>query len=258
MRLTPSSTLDHSGNFESVPDNVSAPLDAVEAPQTILSYDPLSLAIRECLGVDASAVYQAEALLDPLWLSPDAVHQLLLMRKGSGERLQPAVAGVAEAVTLARQYAAKGYDVYHACAEFLLPNTRTANNAKGASALWLDLDCGPDKADAGKGYLNKVDAFLDLMAFCQKSRLPNPTHIVDSGGGLHGYWVFDRTIPADQWRESAHKFKYLTQTLGLKADATRTADIASVLRLPGTLNFKTDPPRPVALLYVASELIRSH
>jgi hypothetical protein len=232
--------------------------DAVEAPQAILPIDPLLLlAIKEHLGVDASVPLSAEALLTPLWSSSDAVHQLFLMNRHTSERHCPAVASVAEAVTLGGQYAAEGFDVYHACAEFLLPNNRTANNAKGACALWLDLDCGSDKVSAGKGYLTKVDAFLGVMAFCQKTQLPNPTHIVDSGGGLHVYWVFDRTIPADQWRESARKFKYLTQTLDLKADATRTADIASVLRLPGTFNFKTDPPRPVALLYATSESIRS-
>jgi hypothetical protein len=37
---------------------------------------------------------------------------------------------------------------------------------------------------------------------------------------------------------------------GLLADPSRTADIASVLRLPGTLNYKYDPPRPVQLVEV--------
>ncbi|MBP8197478.1 MAG: hypothetical protein KAX64_02860 [Chromatiaceae bacterium] len=238
---------------------VSAPvpveLDAVEAPQVILPPDPLSLAIQECLGVDASDPLPAEALLTPLWSSSEAVHQLFLMHRQRNERRCPAVASVTEAITIAAQYAAGGYDAYHACGEFASPDNRKASNATGACALWLDLDCGPEKEEQGKGYLSKVDAFLDLMAFCQKTRLPNPTHIVDSGGGLHVYWVFTRPIPTDRWRESATKFKRLTNLLGLRADDARTADIASVLRLPGALNFKTDPPRPVSLIYVAPQLI---
>ena len=257
MGITPSSTLDHSGTFASVPDNASGPLDAVEAPQVILPPDPLSLAIQECLGVDASVPLPAAALLTPLWSSSEAVHQLFLKHRQRNELRCPAVASVTEAITIAAEYAAKDYDVYHACGEFLSPDNRKASNATGACALWLDIDCGTDKAAAGKGYRSKAEAFGSLIAFCKKTGLPNPTHIVDSGGGLHVYWVFDRHIAAKQWRESAEKLKHLAQTLGLKADATRTADIASILRLPGTLNFKTDPPRPVALLYVASELIRS-
>lgn len=238
MEITPSSTLVHSGSFASVPDNASGPLDAVEAPQVNLPPDPLLLAIQEHLGVDASVPLPAEALLTPLWPSSDAVHQLFLMHRQKIERRCPAVASVAEAITTAAEYAAKGYDIYHACGEFLSPDNRKASNATGACALWLDIDCGTDKAAAGKGYRSKAEAFGSLIEFCKKTGLPNPTHIVDSGGGLHVYWVFDRTIPADQWRESACKFKYLTQTLGLKADGARTADIASVLRLPGTLNFR--------------------
>ena len=40
-----------------------------------------------------------------------------------------------------------------------------------------------------------------------------------------------------------------------RADGCRTADIASVLRVPGTLNFKYDPPRPVTLTHASAELI---
>lgn len=239
MGITPSSTLDHSGTFAYVPDNASGPLDAVKAP---LPPDPLILAIQELLGVDASVPFPTEALLTPLWRSPDAVHQLLLMKKGTNMPFPQAVASIPEAIAIAAKYSAKDYNVYHACGEFLSPDNRKASNATGACALWLDIDCGTDKAAAGKGYLSKAEAFGSLIEFCKKTGLPSPTHIVDSGGGLHVYWVFDRHIAAKQWRESAEKLKHITQTLGLKADATRTADIASILRLPGTLNFKTDPP----------------
>lgn len=256
MGISPSASPAHPGNLVSIPGTALHLQDvAVEPSPAIPPPDPLILALQDRFGVDASITHPAEALLTPLWPSADAVHQLFLMHRQRNERRCPAVPSVTEAIAIAAQYAAKGYDAYHACGEFVTPDNRKASNASGAAALWLDLDCGPEKGQAGKGYLTKVDAFQGVMTFCEKTQLPTPTHIVDSGGGLHCYWVFARTIPADRWRVSAAKFKQLTNLLGLRADDARTADIASVLRLPGTLNFKTDPPHPVSLLYVAPQLI---
>lgn len=256
MGFSPCSAPDHPGNVVSIPGTALHLQDVAVEPSPALHLpDPLILALQDRFGVDASITFPAEALLTPLWPSDDAEHQLFLMHRQRNERHCPAVGSVTEAITIAAQYAAKGYDAYHACGEFLSPDNRKASNASGASALWLDLDCSPEKGQEGKGYLTKVDAFRGLMAFCQETRLPNPTHIVDSGGGLHVYWVFTRPIPTDRWRNSAFNFKRLTNLLGLRADNARTADIASVLRLPGTLNFKTDPPRPVVLIYASPNLI---
>ena len=56
---------------------------------------------------------------------------------------------------------------------------------------------------------------------------------------------------------TAAKLKRLTNALDLLADDTRTADIASVLRVPGTLNFKYIPPRPVTLKHASPSPIDS-
>ena len=54
-------------------------------------------------------------------------------------------------------------------------------------------------------------------------------------------------------RRLAHLLKRATLKAGLKIDPSRTTDIASVLRVPGTANRK-DPgkPRPVRLLYMGA------
>ncbi len=75
-----------------------------------------------------------------------------------------------------------------------------------------------------------------------------PSVIVDSGGGYHCYWLFRDPWPmlgqAD--REGARRLqaawvRYVGGDPGAK-------DLARVLRVPGTLNAKYDPPRPVAIL----------
>jgi hypothetical protein len=96
---------------------------------------------------------------------------------------------VADAVEQAQKLSSEGTEVYFACAEYLTPDSRKAANASGACAFWMDIDCGEDKAAAGKGYATVEDAEDALRKFCEDAGLPQPTHIVHSGGGLHVYWV---------------------------------------------------------------------
>lgn len=82
-----------------------------------------------------------------------------------------------------------------------------------------------------------------------------PTLIVSSGSGVHVYWVFDAFLERDRWLSFAGKLKVLMKAFGLHADPSRTADIASVLRVPGTLNYKYHPPKPVTILSSKDEYI---
>ena len=59
-------------------------------------------------------------------------------------------------------------------------------------------------------------------------------------------------ILASQWKLVAEKLKNLCSLSGFKADPSRTADAASILRPVGTHNRKYDPPRQVKLFRDAS------
>lgn len=77
----------------------------------------------------------------------------------------------------------------------------------------------------------------------------HPSITVFSGGGLHLYWVLRAPLPTDEWKPIASAFKAHWQSLGIKADPAVTADMARVLRLPGTHNRKSEygTPREVAI-----------
>lgn len=67
--------------------------------------------------------------------------------------------------------------------------------------------------------------------------------IIDSGGGYHCYWLLRETfvITNDREHERARKVQ---QNWVKFVDGDRGAkDLARVLRVPGTLNYKYDPPR---------------
>jgi putative DNA primase/helicase len=76
-----------------------------------------------------------------------------------------------------------------------------------------------------------------------------PTLVVKTGGGLHVYWLFNipHVIKNQSDREEMMKlskgfqsvFRKRFEAHGWQLD--RTADLARILRLPGTLNHKNDP-----------------
>jgi hypothetical protein len=155
-----------------------------------------------------------------------------------------------EMVEKAREIDSQGRDAYHACASYEQESytdsggkrrQRTAENAQGAKAYWLDIDCGPDKAEAGKGYATINDALPALQKFIGAVRLPKPS-IIFSGGGLHVYFLLTETISKEQWKPVANQLKALTQcpSIRLIADDSRTSDIASILRPIGTHNYKRE------------------
>lgn len=194
-------------------------------------------------------------LLYGLWRSPDRINQIGTLDRQTKKFKNRHVSSVSVAVSRALEYSAAGIEVYFACAEYSTSNSRNAANASGAWGFWMDIDCGDKKDSAGKGYPTEDDALLALKKFCKDAGLPAPTHIVSSGGGLHVYWVMDSVVEREKWQEYAVKLKALTNSLNFLADDSRTSDIASVLRVPGTLNHKYNPPRPVSLRHASADFI---
>jgi hypothetical protein len=131
---------------------------------------------------------------------------------------------------------------------------RNANNATWLKSIWIDCDVKPKPADhpvddPWDHYETLEEARSALDAFAAKMGLPAPSAIVNSGGGLHVYWIADKPLSPGEWRPYAEGLKALLQHEGIKCDIGLTTDIARLLRVPGTLNHKYDPPRPVQLLH---------
>ena len=120
--------------------------------------------------------------------------------------------------------------------------SRKADDAVYVRSFFVDLDVGE-----GKGYSTKDEASKAVDSFVLSEDLPPPIKI-DSGGGIHAYWLFDKDIAADEWKPYAEKFKDLCIKRGLRIDPVVTADLARILRCPETFNLKTDPPSPTKII----------
>lgn len=129
------------------------------------------------------------------------------------------------------------------------PHKRGSNaSAMAMAGLFHDMDvAGPGhKESALPGTVEEARQFI-------KSLPVQPTLIIESGGGLYPLWLFKEPwiFETDDEREQCRQFlkgwqifiNNKAKECGWKLD--NTADLARVLRLPQTWNFKYDPPRPV-------------
>jgi hypothetical protein len=126
---------------------------------------------------------------------------------------------------------------------------RLAKNTVLFKSLFLDIDVGE-----GKGYQTSTEARGALDDFLAKARLPRPSMIVNSGGGLHVYWTFHKAIPVSEWRPLAEALKDAIMKHGLPLDIGVIADAARVLRPPETFNTKDGGRRPVVILEQHADL----
>ena len=141
------------------------------------------------------------------------------------------------------------FNVYFACAKYKDPKEgRVQSNGDIIKSFWIDVDCGE-----GKPYATQTDGLAALKAFAKTVRLPLPS-IVNSGRGIHAYWRLDKPVTRAQWKPVAERLKALCEEHEFFADPTRTADNASILRVPETLNFKDEQGLPVEILAIEPEL----
>lgn len=122
-----------------------------------------------------------------------------------------------------------------------------ASDIVAIPGAWLDIDC---QAPYRKKELNGLslpatrDEALELIVELPDERLP--TVIVDSGSGLHAYWLLDTPwvlTNADERKEARAMVETVQQTVrdiagrrGWHVD--NTSDLTRILRVPGTMNWK--------------------
>lgn len=111
-----------------------------------------------------------------------------------------------------------------------------AQDCLAVPGLWLDVDHESPNHKTDEPLPTDLDEAIRFI-----NRYPvEPSLIVATGGGAHAYWLFDEMVPAEdaagllarwhlQWQEMA-------DDEGWHLDST--ADLARILRLPGSFNRK--------------------
>jgi hypothetical protein len=107
----------------------------------------------------------------------------------------------------------------------------TANGVSRLLSIWGDFDFKNGHTEASR--------------IAQISRMKClPTLVVRTGGGFHLYWRLDPAVEVDA---DLARAVALMRSMADKLGCDNVGDLPHVMRLPGTLNHKYDPPRPVQL-----------
>lgn len=199
---------------------------ALEAPEI-----PLALAGRRAL---LRALYGSSP--DDLFFELRCIHPVT----GEARALWSPVgdrARLAEKLRQAEALNAEGFGIFFApCLRRTMKGS--ADAAVYVPALWIDIDCGGDEREG---------AFDRLTAFD-----PPPSFVVDSGGGLHGYWVLDEPVTLKTTSDRARMARYLHGLFAvLGGDPAYSKSVASVMRLPDTVNTKPERGGAVAQVIAA-------
>ena len=146
---------------------------------------------------------------------------------------------VEEVISAAHDLSDHGWNAFYALGTYEKAGSRVADNVMRMKSFFLDLDCGPTKE-----FADQETAIAELREFCTQHSLPTPT-LINSGRGIHVYWILTDAVARDDWWPVAERLKNLCTASGFKADPSVTSDAARILRVPSTYNYKYDPPLPV-------------
>jgi hypothetical protein len=140
-------------------------------------------------------------------------------------------------------------DIYLSVATHIEPQpTRGgADTVISIPGYWADLDIGT----LGHRPASLPNPETEEQALALLDGLPEPSMLLHSGGGLQAFWLFDKPwifepgdqvprLAIEQWADG---LEARGKAAGVHVD--RVADLARILRAPGSLNRKTEPYRPV-------------
>ena len=124
-----------------------------------------------------------------------------------------------------------GGDIWVSVATFL--TRRGRDNVVCVPALWVDID--PQNVAGGGLAVWQRAAYQKLMAF-----VPEPSLVVFSGRGFHSYWLVAKPVRVRDDDGRARQVVQANRMLARRLDGDAVGDLARVMRVPGTINPKTN------------------
>ncbi len=155
--------------------------------------------------------------------------------------------------------ASRSDDAYFGVGLLAKPATKgrgTVADVAYISAFWMDFDIAAEDGNVhAQASLPRTVEELD--EFLEDEAIFAPTMKVHSGNGLHAYWRLDQILdvrtPEARSRARVDSSNFQRAIIGTASEKRgwkldNTADLARVLRWPGTLNHKTNPPKHVEII----------
>lgn len=117
--------------------------------------------------------------------------------------------------------------------------------------LWLDIDIKGPHHKATDLPETREDAAILLSDFPLRA-----TVVIESGGGYQAWWLFEEPLDVEDATELLDAWRVTWQELGRRRGwhVDNVFDVARVLRVPGTKNHKSDPPKVVRVVRSSPDL----
>lgn len=143
----------------------------------------------------------------------------------------------------AAEHVAAGHNVYFGCATRRDGTSGRAENCCALPVLFADLDFAGDEGREAAAMSQLVGAPIA------------PALVTRSGGGLHAFWKLAAPLPLDTPGAQAAAVVWLRRLAQALDGDPKCAEVARVLRLSGSQNFKYSPPRRVEILSWAPDAV---
>lgn len=128
--------------------------------------------------------------------------------------------------------AAMPANVYFSVGEPLKTVTKKMERADIARVWYLHVDLDPR---AGED-LEKEQARILGVLRNPPAPIPPPTGIINSGGGMQGYWALSEPLTVDGSEEVAETLKLYNVQIERALGGDNCHDISRIMRVPGTIN----------------------
>jgi hypothetical protein len=124
---------------------------------------------------------------------------------------------------------------------------RRQDNIASYSSIWMDLDVKPGAYATTDEAYEALDAFIDAVGLP-----PASVEVLSGSGGVHVYWCVKEPMPPQTWLPLAKALRDSATAHGMHFDALVTVTPTALLRIPGSFNWKRQPPMQVRLLMDSS------
>src|ERR1044072_3786964 len=132
-----------------------------------------------------------------------------------------------EIVQAAQEYS-RDYNVYFGVST-RFGKASTKRDCYRVSCLWLDLD---------KHKMSDSNPPFDKLSFILDNKTQKPNIIVDSGGGLHAYWLLESPILVRDEQKRARVEEIARGICKRFKGDLMTVDVTRILRVPDCKNYK--------------------
>lgn len=151
---------------------------------------------------------------------------------------------------------AQGSNIYFSVNPVTRPLNKKAERGDIAAMEYLHVDLDLPSDTTPENIEEKRAELLALLTTNLPTGVPEPTWVIDSGGGYWGFWALERPVEINGKSDAFEDCKRYNQQLEILFGADACHNVDRIARVPGLLNFpnkkkirqRGEDPRPTSVV----------